>query len=229
MMNNKKNIYVIDKPKKLSSNQVIQIIKKELKLRKIGHGGTLDPIATGVLIIGINNGTKHLNQNLNEDKTYLASIKFGFSTDTFDIEGKVTNESAIIPTLEQIQQNCEHFKNIDYLQTVPLYSAVKVNGQELYKYARSNLQDKIKELPTKLVKLIDYEIISFHDAILEIKLNVSKGFYIRSFVNDLALSTNSCATLIDLRRIKSGQYKIDDAYTIEEFIKFWKENDNTLN
>lgn len=217
-----KNIFIINKPANKTSNEVIQYIKSKTKIKKIGHGGTLDPMATGVLIIGINNGTKLLNINLNENKTYIATIKFGFSTDTFDKEGRIINSSSRILTLQEIIAFCENIKHHQYEQTVPIYSAVKLNGQELYKYARDGIN---VECPKKIVKLIDYKIISLVGDELKIELEVSKGFYIRSFVNDLAQAyENTYATLFELERTKSGEYSITEAFDVETFIQWFNQS-----
>ncbi len=215
-----KNVFVIDKPKNWTSNYTIQHIKNNTKIRKIGHGGTLDPIATGVLVIGVNNGTKHMQEHLNETKEYLATLEFGFSTTTYDIEGEITARNEHIPQLSEIENFCKFISENPYEQEVPLYSAVKVNGKELYKYAREGIE---VELPKKMVKLLDWEIVKFDSKILEIKLNVSKGFYIRSFVNDLAKFTNSAATMTELRRLRSGNFSINEAYQIDDFIAFFNQ------
>ncbi len=216
-----KNIFVIDKPKDWTSNYTIQYIKNHTKIKKIGHGGTLDPIATGVLVIGVNNGTKLLQQHLNETKEYLATIQFGFSTTTYDIEGEITEKNDNIPTLQEVENFCNFITSNPYEQEVPLYSAVKVSGKELYKYAR---EGKTVDLPKKMVKLMQWKVVKFEGNILEIQLEVSKGFYIRSFVNDLAKATNSAATMTALRRLKSGDFAIENAYKIDDFLAFFNEN-----
>ncbi len=218
-----KNVFIIDKPKNWTSNYTIQYIKSNTKIKKIGHGGTLDPIATGVLVIGVNDGTKELNQHLNETKEYIATLEFGYSTTTYDSEGEITAKSDYIPSIEEVQKFCENIKNNTYEQEVPLYSAVKVSGKELYKYARSG---ETVDLPKKIVQLLDWKIINFEGKKLEILLLVSKGFYIRSFINDLAKNTNSCATMTDLRRTKSGNYIIEEAFKIADFIDFFNKKSN---
>ncbi len=215
-----KNIFVIDKPKNWTSNYAIQYIKNNTSIKKIGHGGTLDPIATGVLVIGVNNGTKMLQQHLNEKKKYLATIEFGYSTTTYDSEGEITGKNDYIPTVQEIENSCKKLVDTPYEQEVPLYSAVKIAGKELYKYAR---EGQTVDLPRKIVQLFEWKIVNFDGKILEIELEVSKGFYIRSFVNDLAKSTNSAATMIGLRRLKSGNFSIDEAFKIDDFITFFNE------
>ncbi|MGL4951955.1 MAG: tRNA pseudouridine(55) synthase TruB [Mycoplasma sp.] len=220
MQKNNYNLFIIDKPLNITSNKLIQHIKKECNIKKIGHGGTLDPMASGVMIIGINNGTKNLTNQLNETKEYISEIEFGYTTDTYDLEGEVTARKEMHISIEQIIACCEKFKNESYEQEVPMYSAVKVNGKELYKHARNG--NVIIDLPKKSVNLIDYEIISFKNNLLKIRMNVSKGFYIRSFANDIGKNLDGFATLISLRRTRSGEFKIEDALTPKDFIEKYK-------
>lgn len=219
-----KHIYHINKPFGMSSNQAIQYIKKNTNIKKIGHAGTLDPLATGVLVIGINSGTKQLNNLSFDNKQYLVDIEFGYETNTLDIEGNTINQTSNIPTIDNIQNILSSNIFSSYMQVVPMFSAVKINGKELYKYARENLE--INNLPSKLVKLIDYEIIGYKDNILTILIYVSKGFYVRSFARDLAYNLNSLATVKSLKRTKSGEFCIHNAYELDEFITFYNKNHN---
>ncbi|MGL4950408.1 MAG: tRNA pseudouridine(55) synthase TruB [Mycoplasma sp.] len=219
MQNSKTNLFAIDKPLNITSNKLIQKIKFACKIKKIGHGGTLDPMATGVMIIGINNGTKNLTHQLNDIKKYEAKIEFGYLTETFDLEGEIIKRKDMNPTLDSIIKCCETLKNGPYHQTVPLYSAVKIDGKELYKHARNGNVDVVP--PTKEVNLIDYQILSFENNILTISLTVSKGFYIRSFANDLGIMLDGYATLIGLIRTMSGDFKIEDAYSVDDFIEMY--------
>lgn len=210
-------LFIIDKPKNMTSNDVIQKIKYACKLKKIGHGGTLDPLATGVLIVGINSATKLLQSQLTANKTYIAQIDFGYQTTTFDLEGEVINKKDNMQIeIKDIEDICNDWKINGYKQQVPIYSAVKYNGQELYKLARQG--ESNIEIPFKDVQILAYKIISFENNVLVIEINVTKGFYIRSFANDLGLKLNGYATLTELRRIKSGDYSIDQAYTIDGII-----------
>ena len=219
-----KQIYHINKPFGMSSNQAIQYIKKNTNIKKIGHAGTLDPLATGVLVIGINSGTKQLNNLSFDNKQYLVDIEFGYETNTLDIEGNTINQTNNIPTIDNIQNILSSNIFSSYMQVVPMFSAIKINGKELYKYARENLE--INNLPSKLVKLIDYEIIGYKDNILTILIDVSKGFYVRSFARDLAYNLNSLATVKSLKRTKSGEFCIHNAYELDEFITFYNKNHN---
>lgn len=219
-----KDIYHINKPLGMSSNQAIQYIKKRTNIKKIGHAGTLDPLATGVLVIGVNWGTKHLNNLTFDNKQYLVDIEFGYETNTLDIEGNITSKTNNIPTFDNIQNILSSNIFSSYMQVVPMFSAVKINGKELYKYARENLE--IDNLPSKLVKLFNYKIIDYKNNVLTILIDVSKGFYVRSFARDLAYKLNSLAIVKSLKRLKSGEFSIDNAYELDEFINFYNENHN---
>lgn len=210
-------LFIVDKPKNMTSNQVIQKIKYACKLKKIGHGGTLDPLATGVLIVGINSATKLLQSQLTANKVYVAQIAFGYQTTTYDLEGEITNRKEDMKiSVQDINNICNDWKENGYNQQVPIYSAVKQNGQELYKLARQG-QTPI-DIPFKPVQILAFKIIDFNNNILDIEIEVSKGFYIRSFANDLGLKLGGYATLTELRRTKSGDFSIDDAYSIEAII-----------
>ncbi len=204
-------IIVINKPVGLTSNDVVQIIKKSFGFKKVGHAGTLDPNASGVLILGINQATKLLSSLLLDDKEYIASIQFGYSTNTYDIEGKITNQTNKKVVIDKITNHINNLLQQTIInQNPPLYSAIKKDGKKLYEYARNNISVQIE--PRK-VKLLEANIISFdfESQVLEIKLKVSKGFYVRSFANDLGVSLDNYATLIKLIRTKSGNYSLEDA------------------
>lgn len=209
-------IFAINKPINWTSNDVVQKIKKSLHLKKVGHGGTLDPLATGVLIIAIDEATKLLSIHLNDIKEYECEILFGIETDTFDLEGKIINQCEVKDIdLGKINQILKSWKK-EYLQMPPLYSAIKINGKPLYKYARDNKEIEIKP---RNVKLLDYEIISFAENLLKLKIKVSKGFYVRSLAHDLGQALKSCATVHKLIRTRSGNFCLSNAYDLNEFIK----------
>ncbi len=213
------NIFCIYKPLKWTSNDVVKKIKYALKLKKVGHGGTLDPLADGVLIIGINEGTKLLNNHLNETKQYLTTITFGYETTTLDLEGEVIKRTDIYPKIKEIEIVLNEIKNTEYWQTPPNYSAIKINGKPAYEYARNNCEIKIEP---RLVKLIDYKIIEYSNKQLKILIDVSKGFYVRSFARDLATKLNSLGTITQLTRTRSGEHKIENSKKIEDFINEYK-------
>lgn len=210
---NNKNIILINKPKHWTSNDVVRKVKNLLKVKKVGHAGTLDPLASGLLILGINDGTKALNNLLTEDKVYVATIHFNYYTDTNDSEGNILKYEQKDIFLENVIQAINSFILEDYYQYPPKYSAIKINGKKAYELARENKEFEIKP---KLVKLFDYKILSFIDKELVIELHVSKGFYIRSFAYDLGIKLDNYANLADLKRTSIGSFSLNDALEISE-------------
>lgn len=206
-------LLLVNKPKHWTSNDVVKKVKSILKIKKIGHAGTLDPLASGLLILGINKGTKLLNNILLNTKTYLATIHFNYFTDTYDSEGNIQRYEYKNINLEDIKKVLDFFKNNDYYQLPPKYSAVKIKGQKAYELARKNIDFRIEP---KLVKLIDYKIINYLDRELIIEITVSKGFYVRSFAYDLGIKLNNFGNLANLIRTKIGKYSLKEAYTIKE-------------
>ncbi|AJQ45223.1 pseudouridine synthase [Ureaplasma diversum] len=224
-----KNILNIYKPVDWTSNDVVQKVKKLIKANKVGHAGTLDPNADGVLVLGINEATKQLNQLLLDNKQYLATIQFNTATDTYDVTGTIIQTDNTIIKLEDIKKALEEFKTNQYYQTPPAYSAIKINGLKAYDLARKKIDVKLE---SRLVKLLDYEIVSY-DQInqqLVILIDVSKGFYVRSLAVDLASKLNSCAHLAKLTRTRSGNFDIKDSIKIEQVYDFWtQQNQSKIN
>lgn len=214
MNSNNKNIIVVNKPKRVTSFWVVNFIKRKFKYKKVGHAGTLDPNATGVLVLGINEGTKELSNLLLDNKEYIATIQFGYRTDSYDTEGKIIDKTTNKVSFKEIENYLSSFQNVEIYQTPPIYSAIKINGKKLYEYAREN---KPVDIEQRKVKIIENEILSFdvENQILKIRLLVSKGFYIRSFANDIGLALNNFATLIDLQRTKSGEFSLEDAINVD--------------
>lgn len=205
-------IILCNKPKEYTSRDVVNVVSKSLNTKKIGHTGTLDKNATGVLVLLIGKYTK-LNQILvNDEKEYIATFKLGFQTDTLDIEGKVIKTSDKDFTEEKIINTINSFKG-EYLQEVPMYSAVHVDGKRLYKYANEN---KKVMLPKRLVEIKKIDILSIEDDLIKCRFLVSKGTYIRSLVRDIGERLGTFATLIDLTRTKEGIFKLENTYTLDE-------------
>lgn len=205
------NIIVINKPKGITSHDAISLYKKNNNIKKIGHAGTLDPNASGVLVVGINSGTKELAKLILDDKEYIATIKLGMHTTTYDMEGDIIEKNEdLIFDIENIKSIVKFFDNKNHLQKPPIYSAIKINGKKLYQYAREN---KTVEIPMREVQIKSLEILSFDSAknILVCKMLVSKGFYVRSFAMDFAKKLNTYGTLIDLVRTKSGKFTLCEA------------------
>lgn len=205
-------ILVVNKPTNYTSRDIVNIISKVYHTKKVGHTGTLDPLATGVLVVCIGKCTKFVDLITSYNKEYIATIKFGIDTDTGDITGSIINENPNIPSIENIKKVIDEFPK-EYNQTVPKYSAVKINGKKLYEYARNNIDI---ELPKRLVKINTLEIISFENDLLVIKTNVSKGTYIRALIQDICGKLNASGTMKDLKRTKQGDYFIDQANTLED-------------
>ncbi|MCV3743276.1 tRNA pseudouridine(55) synthase TruB [Ureaplasma sp. ES3154-GEN] len=214
----KKNLLIINKPKDWTSFDVVNKLKYMLKVKKIGHAGTLDPNATGVLVIGINNATKLLGQLTLDEKEYVADILFNIHTDTYDIVGQILKEDNTKVDLLMIQNALQILSSSPYYQMPPMHSAIKINGKKAYDFARKNIS---LDLPKRLVELKEYEIISFVNNILKIRLVVSKGFYVRSFAVDLADIMHTYAVLKDLQRTRSGHFRIDQALEISDVYDYW--------
>lgn len=212
------NLLLVNKPKYWTSNDVVKKIKGILKAKKVGHAGTLHPLATGLLILGINDGTKRLGELLLNDKTYIATITFGYQTATYDAEGEVLATSNVIPNLTEIKMVLNNFKESAYFQTPPAYSAIKINGKKAYELARANKEFEIK--PRQVI-LHDFKILNYKENELILELNVSKGFYIRSLAYDLGLKCNSLATLTNLNRIKIGSFSLSQALEIKDVYGYW--------
>lgn len=211
-----KQVVAIDKPLHWTSNDVVQYLKHYFKLQKVGHAGTLDPLATGVLIIAINQGTKKLTNLVNDDKEYLVDIQLGIATESYDLDTPIVAEKSVDSTLTKQKINeviHNHFINQDYYQYPPLYSAKKVQGRKLYQYARNG--QSVEITPT-LVKIKSFMVNDYNtrNHIITLSMNVSKGFYIRSFANDLGKQLNTYGTVTKLVRIKSGQYSLADCYSL---------------
>lgn len=208
-----KNIILINKPLHWTSNDVVRKVKNTLNAKKVGHAGTLDPLASGLLILGIGSGTKQLNDLITNDKEYVATVHFNYYTDTYDNEGQVLAYQNKEVTICDILPILENMKNMEYWQVPPKYSAIKINGQKAYDLARSNKEVVIEP---RLVHLYDYEILSFIDKELVIRLHVSKGFYVRSFAHDLGERINNYANLAGLVRTKIGEFDLQNAWSLEE-------------
>jgi len=206
-------ILLINKEKGYTSRDVVNIVSKHLNTRKVGHFGTLDPLATGLLILGIGKYTKFQKVMDKEIKEYDVEVKLGIKTDTYDITGNILDVEEIKNiNLNQLKQDLLSFKG-KYMQEVPIYSAVKVNGKKLYEYARDN---KCVILPKKKVELYSISNVLLKEDILSFTCIVSKGFYIRSLINDLSNKTNILMTMNNLKRTCIDNFSIDNSYTIDD-------------
>ena len=205
-------VIVVNKPKGITSRDVVNKLVKVFGTKSIGHIGTLDPMATGVLVCLIGKYTKLGSIMVNHDKEYVATFKLNVLSDTLDSEGKVLKTDNKIISLEDMNGAIEHFNGITYMQEVPIYSAVKVNGKKLYDYARSN-EDVI--LPKKEVTIYKLELVSFEEEV-KIKCKVSKGTYIRALIRDICAYLGTYGIMTDLVRTKLGDYDKSDAYSLDD-------------
>ena len=205
-------ILIVNKGESVTSRDVVNDLVHIFHTKKIGHTGTLDPLATGVLVCTIGKFTK-LNLDLtSEYKEYVAEMRFGINTDTLDITGKVLNEEECNLDEETITKAINFFQK-EYDQEVPIYSSVKVNGRKLYDYARSGEE---VVLPVRRVNIKEIEVLSIKGNDVKFRCLVSKGTYIRSLIRDIASSLNTYATMTSLIRTKQGKFDIKDSYTIED-------------
>ena len=199
-------ILPICKPKSKTSFSLVTIMRRLTGVRTIGHAGTLDPFAEGVMLLLIGKRFTQLsNRFLNQDKEYLAIARLGITTDTYDIEGQVTAESTHIPSLAEIEAALLKFQG-SILQTPPMFSAKKVDGKKLYELARKGITIERQAVPVTLhIELIDYDYPH-----LELKVQCSKGTYLRSLAHDLGNELNCGAHLSTLTRTRSGTFSLED-------------------
>ena len=224
MQSNQSNsgFFNIDKPIGVTSMDVVRKIRKEINLKKIGHGGTLDPLATGVLPIAIGNATRLLEYVLNYSKTYIAEIEIGKTSNTYDSEGDFSNQKPydhITKSIIDVELN--NFKGI-INQTPPIFSAIKKDGVRMYQLARQGIDVKI---PSRQVEIKALELKKYNPPYLTIKINCSKGFYVRSFAHELGNKIGTGAYLKSLNRIVSGDMSIENSVPLNFLIEQLKHKD----
>ena len=211
-------IYNIYKPKDLSSFSIVKKVKNITK-EKVGHSGTLDPFADGVLVLGVGKSTKKLSNIIQFDKTYQGIIKLGEKTDSMDLTGNIVEEKEVYEISEQSLIDCENKFVGELLQRTPMYSARKINGVRLYKLARKNIE--IKTNP-KLITINTLKIDSLDENTLKITVDCSSGTYIRVLAEDIAEYLGTVGHLTSLTRLSVGEYRLDESVTIEKFEDKWK-------
>ena len=211
-------IYNIYKPKDLSSFSIVRKVKNITK-EKVGHSGTLDPLADGVLVLGVGKSTKKLSNIIQFDKTYEGIIKLGEKTDSMDLTGNVVEEKKITEISDQSLIDCENKFVGELLQRTPMFSARKINGVRLYKLARKNIE--IKTNP-KLITIKSLKIKQLEKSTLKITVECSSGTYIRVLAEDIAEYLGTVGHLTSLTRLSVGEYRLDESVTIEKFEDKWK-------
>lgn len=205
-------IVLINKDKNKTSRDIVNELTHIFGTKKIGHTGTLDPIATGVLVVCIGKYTKLVNTLVSLEKEYIATIKLGIKTDTLDITGNILEKHECKVEKEKLLNELKSLIG-EFKQTVPIYSAKKVNGKKLYEYARNN---ESVVLPENIVNIYNLELLEYKNDEIKIKCNVSKGTYIRSLIQKICDDLNIIGTMSDLVRTKQGIYDISESYTVEE-------------
>lgn len=204
-------IIVVNKPKGITSRDVVNKVCKILNTKKVGHTGTLDPIASGTLVLCIGNATKLVEELTSYDKEYIATVKLGVLTDTLDTTGKVLKTQNLKLKKEELIKVLNSFIGT-YEQEVPIYSAVKINGKKLYEYARCNID---VTLPKRSVTIHDIELLDFNKDNYKFRVRVSKGTYIRSLIKDINDKLNVIGSMEDLIRTKQGMFSLDISYTLD--------------
>lgn len=204
------NIY---KPKGMTSHDVVGVLRKKLNIKQVGHTGTLDPFAEGVLPICVGKATR-LIEYFEDDKEYLATVQFGAQTTTYDLEGNITQTSSIKITQTNLEKALEIFQG-EILQTPPIYSAIKVNGKKLYEYAREGKDVKIEPRKVTIYKI---ELKSFDEIKqqAEISIKCSKGTYIRSIANDIGVNLGCFGHLVKLIRTQSGKFLVENSVQLDD-------------
>ena len=217
---NMDGILVVHKPIDYTSHDIISILRGMLKTRKLGHTGTLDPDASGVLVVGVNKGTKIMKYLNNDEKTYIARVCIGVSTDTLDKTGEVL-EKKTVTKLQEVDQIIQSFKGT-YTQTPPMYSAIKYKGKRLYEYARKGII--IDDIPSRDIEIFDIKRVSdiiYEDgcAYFDYLVHSSKGLYVRTLSYDIGKLLGYPAHNYNLHRTQAGKFTIEQAYTLEQIEK----------
>jgi tRNA pseudouridine55 synthase len=210
-------LLLIDKPIGITSHDVVDRVRRVFGIRKVGHAGTLDPFATGLLLLGIGKATKTLSQYVGLDKRYRAVARLGAISDTFDTEGKIVEHTCDIPTQAQIEQAMDRFRG-GYAQKAPLYSAKKIKGRKLHELVRQG--QATEELrPVKFVDIFELTIIAYEWPFLTFDVHCSSGTYIRSLADDLGAALGTGAYLTELRRLTIGTFRLEDAIALDKLQK----------
>ena len=207
---------LVDKPAGPTSHDIIDKVRRTFGVKKAGHCGTLDPSATGLLIVLLGRGTKLSERLMGGDKVYEGTFKLGEVTSSYDAEGELVTSLRVPPlTLADLNAYAAELKG-DQMQTPPMVSAVKVNGVPLYKLARKGVEVERK---ARLIRVYDYKIRTYNEPIAEFRVACTKGTYVRSLVHDLGQKAGCGAHLVSLRRTVSGDFNVADAVTLDKLLK----------
>ena len=222
--NNLDGWLIIDKDEGISSRHVVNIVKKTLKVKKIGHAGTLDPLASGVLALALGKATKSVKYIMNGTKKYNFTIRWCISTDTEDAEGKIISKSDKIPNEKEINRVIKSF--VGYIMQVPpKFSAVKINGKRAYSLARKGEKFVIQPRQVILKKINIIKNNKESKNLTKFQIECGKGFYVRSLVRDICKKLGADGHVIRLKRIVSEPFELKESISIEKFLKLYKKND----
>lgn len=216
-------VLLIDKPYEWSSFDVVRKIRNTIHLKKIGHAGTLDPLATGLLILCTGKKTKSIESYQAQEKEYTGELVLGKTTPSFDLETEITDSGDPSVLTEEDLQRVAKTLTGDLMQIPPIYSAVRVNGKRLYKLARKGYGEEDIEIKPRAVNVSVFEIDSKDFPKISFRIVCSKGTYIRSLVRDFGDSLGVGAYMSALRRTRIGEFKIEDAYNLEKLVALVKE------
>ena len=206
-------VLLVDKAEGMTSHDVVALIRRKLEIRKVGHCGTLDPIATGLLLLTLGRGTKIQDLLMSEDKEYVGTMTLGVTTNTQDREGEVVDQRAVPPLQkEQVLAAFDKFRG-DFYQMPPMVSAIKRDGVPLYKLAR---QGKVVEREPRLVHVYRYSVDKIEPPDIDFTVLCSKGFYVRTYVHDIGETLGCGAHLKNLRRSKSGRFDVENAVSVDQ-------------
>jgi tRNA pseudouridine55 synthase len=200
-------LLLVDKPSGVTSHDVVDVVRRSLRTRKVGHAGTLDPMATGLLILGVGRATRLLRYLGDLPKSYAATGRLGEETDTLDADGRIVRSAPVDVSRAQIERACAAMVG-DSLQTPPAYSAVKVGGRKLYEAARKG--DAL-EAPARPIRVDAFEVSAFDGRDVEVRITCSGGTYVRVLVADVGRALGSGAYLVRLRRTAIGPFRVEDA------------------
>ena len=208
---------LIDKPAGPTSHDIVDLIRAHFRIKKVGHCGTLDPNATGLLILLLGRATKLSEKLMADDKTYSGWIRFGAATNSYDADGEITQTHPVPPlTLEQLNELAATFVG-DQMQTPPMVSAVKIDGVPLYKLARQGLEVERKP---RLIHIYSFRFLDFQPPDARFRVACTKGTYVRTLAHELGLKVGCGAHLATLRRGNSGKFAVADAIPLEDLLKF---------
>lgn len=207
---------LIDKPAGPTSHDVVNELRRQFNIKKVGHAGTLDPNATGLLIILLGRGTKLSEKLMSSDKVYEGTIKFGEETDSYDADGELVSSLPVMPmTLDELNEAADEFVG-DIMQEPPMVSAVKQGGVPLYKLARKGIEVERK---ARLIHVYTYRFTKYEEPVGSFRVACTKGTYVRSLAHDLGQKLGCGAHLLTLRRVTSGRFDVEDAVPYEDALR----------